>query len=302
MASTINASNSGSGGIVQTADASGVLQLQSAGTTAVTIDTSQNVGIGTTSPSYKLDAISTGGTQTARFRSGDTATTVDIASFERSDSAVRAVINYNSSDGAMTYGTSTNHPIAFKTNNAERMRIDSSGKVFVGTTTNANNGAMIVQQAANGTGITVNGVNNTSGAVFMYFTEAGANCGYIQRVGTTGAVVYATSSDYRLKENIAPITGALAKVAQLKPVTYDWKSGGSSQGFIAHELQEVIPDAVTGIKDQLNEDGSINAQGIDQSRIVATLTAAIQELKAINDTQAETINALTARIVALEAK
>ena len=86
------------------------------------------------------------------------------------------------------------------------------------------------------------------------------------------------------------------------PVTYDWKSGGSSQGFIAHELQEVIPDAVTGIKDQLNEDGSINAQGIDQSRIVATLTAAIQELKAINDTQAETINALTARIVALEAK
>ena len=175
------------------------------------------------------------------------------------------------------------------------LRIASDGKFYVGTTSNANSGAMIVQQASNGTGITVNGVNNTSGAVFMYFTEAGGNCGYIQRVGTTSAVTYATSSDYRLKENVQPMQGALAKVSLLNPVTYDWIAGGSSQGFIAHELQEVIPQAVTGIKDQVNADGSIHSQGVDTSYVVATLTAAIQEQQAA-------IEALTARVTALEAE
>jgi hypothetical protein len=77
------------------------------------------------------------------------------------------------------------------------------------------------------------------------------------------------------------MTGALATVSQLKPVTYTWKSNGeSAQGFIAHELQAVVPDAVTGEKDAVNEDGSIKPQGIDTSFLVATLTAAIQELKA----------------------
>ena len=93
----------------------------------------------------------------------------------------------------------------------------------------------------------------------------------------------------------------MAKVTQLKPCTYTWKINGSAgQGFIAHELAEVVPDCVRGNKDDVNEDGSIKPQMIDTSLLVATLTAAIQELKAINDTQAETINALTARIVALE--
>jgi len=92
---------------------------------------------------------------------------------------------------------------------------------------------------------------------------------------------YNTSSDYRLKENIALMTGALAKVALLKPSTYKWKStGAEGQGFIAHELQEVFPDAVCGEKDAVNGDGSIQSQGIDTSYLVATLTAAIQELKA----------------------
>jgi hypothetical protein len=97
------------------------------------------------------------------------------------------------------------------------------------------------------------------------------------------------------------MTGALSKVAQLNPVTYDWKAGGSSQGFIAHELQAVVPDCVVGDKDAVetytDEDGNeqtrIKPQGIDTSFLVATLTAAIQELKA-------TVDAQTARIAALE--
>jgi hypothetical protein len=77
------------------------------------------------------------------------------------------------------------------------------------------------------------------------------------------------------------MVGALDKVAQLKPCTYKWKSDGSNgQGFIAHELAEVVPDCVTGEKDAVNEDGSIKPQGIDTSFLVATLTAALQELKA----------------------
>ena len=77
------------------------------------------------------------------------------------------------------------------------------------------------------------------------------------------------------------MTGALAKVAQLKPVTYKWKADGSDgQGFIAHELQAVVPDCVTGEKDAVDENGNPKYQGVDTSFLVATLTAAIQELKA----------------------
>ncbi len=87
----------------------------------------------------------------------------------------------------------------------------------------------------------------------------------------------------------------------LKPCTYKWKVDGSDgQGFIAHELAEVAPQCVSGEKDAVDKDGNPIHQGIDTSFLVATLTCAIQELKALNDTQAATITALTARIVALE--
>ena len=92
------------------------------------------------------------------------------------------------------------------------------------------------------------------------------------------------------------MTGALAKVAQLKPVNYKWKVDGSDgQGFIAHELQAVVPDCVTGEKDAVDENGKPVHQGIDTSFLVATLTAAIQELKAIVDAQAVEIAALKAK-------
>jgi uncharacterized protein YecT (DUF1311 family) len=85
-----------------------------------------------------------------------------------------------------------------------------------------------------------------------------------------------------LKENIAPMTGALAVVLQLNPVTYSWKSDGTvSQGFIAHELQTVVPDCVNGEKDAVDAEGNPQYQGIDTSFLVATLTAAIQEQQAL---------------------
>jgi hypothetical protein len=89
------------------------------------------------------------------------------------------------------------------------------------------------------------------------------------------------------------MTGALATVAQLNPVTYNWKADGSAgQGFIAHELQAVVPDCVTGTKDAVDADGNPVYQGIDTSFLTATLAAALQELHQIVKDQAAEIAAL----------
>jgi len=128
----------------------------------------------------------------------------------------------------------------------------------------------------------------TGSQTWHQFFLSGTAIGSITGSGSTTA--YNTSSDYRLKENIEPMTGALAKVALLKPVTYKWKSDGSDgEGFIAHELAEVAPQCVHGEKDAVDEDGTPAYQGIDTSFLVATLTAAIQEQQAI-------IESLTARL------
>jgi hypothetical protein len=144
-------------------------------------------------------------------------------------------------------------------------------------------------------------VNGSSGSAVFFQTASTGGVGSISL--SSGATAYNTTSDYRLKENIAPMTGALDKVAQLKPVTYKWKIDGSDgQGFIAHELAEVVPDCVTGEKDAVetytDEEGieqtRIKPQGIDTSFLVATLTAAIQEQQTIiNDIKAELDNVKT---------
>ena len=124
MASSLNASNSGAGGLISTADASGVLQLQTASTTAVTIDTSQNVGIGTTSPATKLAV------------SGETkliSATQSILSFGNSVSTTYAKLEYDDTTGNFNLNNPRPYPIRFLTNDTERMRIDSSGGVWIAT-------------------------------------------------------------------------------------------------------------------------------------------------------------------------
>jgi hypothetical protein len=166
------------------------------------------------------------------------------------------------------------------------MRIDASGAVGIGTTNIPTTNALLVKSNY---GSATMRVYNTSGTntYLVSWHNSTQECGTI----TTGnnTVGYNSNSDYRLKDNVIPMTGALDKVAQLKPVTYTWKIDGSNgQGFIAHELQEHFPDAVSGEKDAVDDEGKPIYQGVDTSFLVATLTAAIQEL--------------TARVKELEAK
>jgi hypothetical protein len=184
--------------------------------------------------------------------------------------------------------------IAFSEGGVESMRIDSSGRLLVGITSAQTGiaadpvGISLYGSTANGVGVFVRNssdavlyVNNkTSGGTLVTFYNGGNAVGSIASNGTTTA--YNTTSDYRLKENVAPMTGALDKVAALKPCTYTWKADGSEgQGFIAHELQAVVPDCVTGKKDLVDKDGNPQYQGVDTSFLVATLVAAIQEQQAI---------------------
>jgi hypothetical protein len=196
-----------------------------------------------------------------------------------------------------------NGVMVFGTNSAERMRIASNGRVGINTTTHlwdSSERLTVLGSSIDAIAAWKAGASGTGQHIFL--NSSGGLAGYINWSGTSTS--YLTSSDYRLKENVVPMTGALAAVAQLKPVTYIWKTDGSSgQGFIAHELQEVVPDCVTGEKDAvetyIDEDGVEQTrpkyQGIDTSFLVATLTAAIQEQQAI-------INDLKARIETLESK
>jgi hypothetical protein len=241
------------------------------GSERMRVDTSGNVGIGTSSPGQKLHVA--GNIRTANCLIEDSSTNVN-------------------------FGTTAAGYLAFLAGSGtERARIDSSGNLLVGTTSSSatQNGIKLVNPETNSY-LVVSHPNGTgSGNFYAAFEYNAGTIGTIVQSGTT-AVAYNTSSDYRLKHDIQPMTGALAKVAQLKPVTYKWNVDDSeSQGFIAHELQAVVPDCVTGEKDAMDADGNPVYQGIDTSFLVATLTAAIQEQQAM-------IEELKAKVAALEEK
>ena len=294
------------------------------GTESMRIDSAGNVGIGTSSPVTLKSAktlqvygnIKIGNDNGAGLLSlGDTASTGANAGVWRGAAGAYGstgnYLNLGGFDG-ITF-TTGNADIASQT---ERMRISNAGALGVGKTSGgesqASGSGYWFATGSDGYASQVQTVN--TGNYMVYYNRIGTSSGGFLNflvnntgVGTITASAsstsYNTSSDYRLKENVAPMTGALATVSALKPVTYKWKVDGSNgQGFIAHELQAVVPDCVTGEKDAVDEEGNPQYQGIDTSFLVATLTCAIQEQQAIIQSQADTITAMETRLTALENK
>ena len=204
---------------------------------------------------------------------------------------------YQDSSNYMEISTNAALPILFSPNNTERARITSAGEFIVGYSSAYATAKILGYSTAASTSVYNSWNAATSGTRyhFEFRDDTGATSrGSITTNGT--ATAYNTSSDYRLKNTIAPMTGALAKVALLKPCTYKWNADGSDgQGFIAHELAEVVPQCVTGEKDAVDVEGNPRYQGVDTSFLVATLTAAIQEQQVM-------INELKAKVAALEIK
>jgi hypothetical protein len=291
MASSINSTSTGSGGLISTGDDSGILNIQTNETTAVTVDASQNVGIGTASPTGKLDIVGTG----ANILMNRTSFAPKIT-MQKDSTEVSSIQGISGGGQLFTYGSST----------TEAMRIDSSGNLVAGTTSQVAGGIISCYQAsASGNGFGAK-VNTNSQNNFIGQNSSSSNTFYVNGTGQIWSIYTSISaiSDRRLKTNINTIKYGLDAVLALKPVGYDFVENdlvdGASDnlGFIAQDVKEVIPELVA---ESLNkaEDGSPYLT-LKMGDMLPILVKAIQELKAINDTQAETINALTARIVALE--
>ena len=195
----------------------------------------------------------------------------------------------------------------------ERMRIDNAGNIRVNATqnfpgdSNTGTGIFLERAADGGTVFSSRGsgrsghFNRNGDGELIRFCRSGTDVGSIDV--TTTSTAYNTSSDYRLKENVIDITDGITRVKQLAPKRFNFIADADTtvDGFLAHEAQTVVPEAVTGTHNEVDDDGDPVYQGIDQSKLVPLLTAALQEAIAKIETL-ETSNAdLLARVSALEA-
>jgi len=291
MASILSAGTTSGTALNMSGDTSGVLQLATNGTTtALTLDASQN----------------------ATF--AGTLTTTGIT-----NSGVATGARFNPTGSSVT-GNGMYLPAAnslgLSTNGTNAVYIDSSQNVQVGTTTRSNDEKFTINQSATAMGISVRSLSTALGnyessdsghnAYWTFGRDNASTGNFVFASGGTlrGSIssstgTYTASSDLRLKKNITNISYGLNEVMAMRPVTYlmneEADTAKKHLGFIAQELKELVDESVDDLIDP-----DTQFYMLDKGGLVPVLVKAIQELKAINDTQAETINALTARIVALE--
>jgi hypothetical protein len=291
--------DSGSAGIVfTTGNGSGSIAER------MRIDSSGNVGIGTTSYTEKLvvnGAIASKGTTSAN----QTSALVLDGTYSSSVSAIRA------------WGASgTTATLAFLTgsggsNDSERMRITSGGDLLVSTTDAANSSGNGVKIAGNGSGPYVAVVNPSSSGSNLGMSLYSSGASAFRFYADCGGTLHATStsiaaiSDASLKTNVKDLETGLTQVMALKPRRFDWINGDATNvaGFIAQEVEQILPELVTDSLYAYDENkNEVYKKNLKMGDMLPTLVKAIQEQQALITAQAETINALTARIVALEAK
>lgn len=226
----------------------------------------------------------------------------------RLDSNGHVQIQCNNSTGDLLWKEGTTDVWAIKTNganshlafyddynNAERMRIANSGEVIIGaTTTGASN---CLRLDGNGTVMLVRVQNASDGTLrngILFRNASDSTVGVIQV--NSSSTNYATSSDHRLKEAVVDMTGAIDRVKALSPKRFNFivNPDTTVDGFLAHEAQAVVPEAITGTHNEVDADGNAVMQGIDQSKLVPLLTGALQEAIA-------KIETLETKVAALEA-
>lgn len=277
------------------------------------IDSSGKVGIGTSSPAVRTHLYTTEATnEVLRIENGTSARGAQVNFKNPHNSSVYIGVSGDSNGDLISYnGAATNQ--IFYTNATERMRIDSSGNLLVGSTSgsarinaNTSTGSQDLYYASNNDGTTGGGAcyvgNVSSTAQYLgYWKYGGTLVGSITTTGS--ATAYNTTSDYRLKENVVPMDDASSRVLALKPCRFNFIADPEKtvDGFLAHEAQEVVPEAVHGVKDGmrteeyevspavLDDEGNVvteavmgtrevpEYQGIDQSKLVPLLTKALQE-------------------------
>jgi hypothetical protein len=303
----------GNVGFSGTVDVNGnELILDADADTSITADTDDQIDfkvggsdkMNLTSTGLHIERASSGGTATstaALIVEGTDATGADIQILG-DDTDYQRFLFGDATDndvGAIEYSHSGNS-MRFHTNASERMRIDSSGNVLLGTTANLDGSSRLnVKYSYTNSGAAWES-NNTATHNAIVFKNPNGVVGKIQTSGS--ATVYATSSDHRLKENVADMTDAIARVKQLAPKRFNFIADDSVtvDGFLAHEAQTVVPEAISGTHNEVDDDGNAVMQGIDQSKLVPLLTAALKESITKIETLETEMTALKARVTALE--